>query len=104
VPQALQNTKVDTYIPDYSSGPDRDRAPPPRRDDHLPPRREDDYRRADGPPSIDDRLRYDDGGPNSRGLDMGIRGPGGSYDRRRSRSPRIRDWDRPLREVDRYRR
>lgn len=104
VPQALQNAKVDTYIPDYSTGPDRDRAPPPRRDDYLPPRREDDYRRADVPPPIDDRLRYDDGGPNSRGLDMGMRGgPGGGYDRR-SQSPRMRDWDRPPREVDRYRR
>jgi serine/threonine-protein kinase BUR1 len=104
LPHALQNAKVDTYIPDYSNGPDRDRAPPPRRDDYLPPRREDDYRRADVPPPIDDRLRYDDGGPSSRAPDTGMRGgSGGGYDRRRSRSPRIRDWDRP-RDVDRYRR
>jgi hypothetical protein len=31
-------------------------------------------------------------------------GSGGGYDRRRSRSPRMRDWDRPPRDVDRYRR
>ena len=104
LPQALQNAKVDTYIPDYSKGPDRDRPPPPRRDEYLPPRREDDYRRPDIPPPIDDRLRYDDREPSSRGPDVGMHsGSGAGYDRRRSRSPK-RDWDRPTREVDRYRR
>ena len=105
VPQVLQNVKVDTYIPDYSNGPDRERAPPPRRDNYLPPRREEDHRRADIPPPIDDRPRYGDAGLDSRGPDVGMRGGSGAgYDRRRSRSPRLRDWDRPPRDMDRYRR
>ncbi len=130
--------KVDTYIPNYSNVPDRvlprrdepppsrdgyppreslplarDGIPPPReaypppRELHLPrdatypiredlplPRREDDHRRDSLP---HERGRYEDG----------RRDPGG-YDRRRSRSPRGRDWDRPpVRERDsgdRYRR
>jgi serine/threonine-protein kinase BUR1 len=80
--------------------------PPPRELHHLArdttyslreelmPRREDDHRR-DGLPY--ERGRYEDG-----------RRDAGGYDRRRSRSPRGRDWDRPpLRERDsgdRYRR
>ncbi|ERF72922.1 Serine/threonine-protein kinase bur1 [Endocarpon pusillum Z07020] len=66
----------------------------PLRDDLPPPRREDDHRR-DGLPY--ERGRYEDG-----------RKDAGGYDRRRSRSPRGRDWDRPpMRERDsgdRYRR
>jgi serine/threonine-protein kinase BUR1 len=128
--------KVDTYIPHYSNVPDR--GPPRRddplsaKDEHLPrdpssvprdvilpPRqaylppaehhylsrdgaREDypqsrrqDIHRREGPPY--DRCRYEDG-----------RRDAGGYDRRRSRSPRARDWDRPsTRERDagdRYRR
>jgi serine/threonine-protein kinase BUR1 len=65
----------------------------PLREDILP-RREDDHRR-DGLPY--ERGRYEDG-----------RRDAGGYDRRRSRSPRGRDWDRPpVRERDsgdRYRR
>lgn len=74
----------------------RDPIPPPREDyiqDYLPPRP--DELRRDGPPY--ERGRYEDG-----------RRDVGSYDRRRSRSPRPRDWDRPpMRERDsgdRYRR
>jgi serine/threonine-protein kinase BUR1 len=128
--------KVDTYIPHYSNVPDR--GPPrrddplPAKDEHLPrdplsvprdvilpPRqaylppgehhyvsrdgaREDyplsrrqDIHRREGPQY--DRCRYEDG-----------RRDAGGYDRRRSRSPRARNWDRPsTRERDagdRYRR
>lgn len=130
--------KVDTYIPSYSTAPDRglprrddplpprdgsiqrdplplprDDIPPPRepyppprehwhlprdgplppREDYLPPRRDDDRREG----ISYERGRYEDG----------RRDPGG-YDRRRSRSPRGRDGDRPpMRDrdvIDRYRR
>ena len=105
IPQALQNAKVDTYIPDYSGGPDRDRGPPSRREDYVPLRREEDHRRGDGVPT-EGRGRYDDIGGGRRGdPESGMRGGvGAGYERRRSRSPRTRDWDRPPREADRYRR
>ena len=98
--------KVDTYIPSYSNASDRERARPPRRDEHsrrddeyLPPRRDDGYRSdyvRDNSTSLDGRGRYDD---------LGRRVEDVNYDSRRSRSPRMRDWDRPARDArDAYRR
>ncbi len=67
---------------------------PHQRDDYLPSRREEEHRRDSLPY---ERGRYDD-----------VRREAAAYDRRRSRSPRVRDWDRPpMRERetgDRYRR
>ena len=97
----------EAYPPPYPPPPPPPPPPPlPRELHHLPrdatyplredllPRREDDHRR-DGMPY--ERGRYEDG-----------RRDVGGYDRRRSRSPRGRDWDRPpLRDRDsgdRYRR
>ena len=98
VPKSLQETQVDTYIPNYESEPVRERVRPPRRDDdHPPPRRRDDdypprwrndYQRDPGPPT-DDRLVYDDGPPAGQ-------------ERHRSRSPRRQDWERPTRDQGRY--
>ncbi len=134
--RVLDTAKVDTYIPNYSNVSDRvppRRDGPPSRDGHpprdslpptgdgIPPLREthppsrEHYplprdgahpQRDDYLPPRDDHRR--DGLPYERGWYEDGRRDAGGYDRRRSRSPRGRDWDRPpMRERDsgdRYRR